>query len=124
MMKEISGRLGYFVDDEGNVWSNHWYGKLRKLKKTKVHPGREIVGFRENNRMKLFYVHRLVLETFVGACPLGMECCHSDGNGMNNKLSNLRWDTHAGNGIDMKRHGSVSGKKNGRWKHGRYEVKK
>ena len=38
-------------------------------------------------------VHRLVLETFVGAAPAGMEGCHNDGNRFNKRLENLRWDT-------------------------------
>lgn len=44
-----------------------------------------------------FYVHRLVLEAFVGPCPDGMECRHLDGNPANNKLENLCWGTHARN---------------------------
>ena len=40
---------------------------------------------------KLYSVHILVLETFVGPCPDGMECDHSDRNRCNNALTNLRW---------------------------------
>lgn len=40
---------------------------------------------------KRYRVHRLVLETFVGPCPDGMECDHSDRNRRNNALTNLRW---------------------------------
>lgn len=42
-------------------------------------------------------VHRLVLESFVGPCPPGMEACHANGNGFDNRLENLRWDTHENN---------------------------
>lgn len=52
------------------------------------------------------YVHRLVLETFVGPCPKGMECCHNDGNGSNNKIENLRWDTRLANIRDKAKHGT------------------
>jgi hypothetical protein len=51
-------------------------------------------------------VHQLVLESFVGPCPEGMEACHNDGNELNNSLSNLRWDTHANNMRDKARHGT------------------
>jgi hypothetical protein len=51
-------------------------------------------------------IHRLVLEAFVGPCPEGMECCHNDGNPLNNSLENLRWDTHKANMEDQLRHGS------------------
>lgn len=52
------------------------------------------------------YVHRLVLEAFVGPCPEGMRCCHWDDVGSNNHLSNLRWDTQVNNGLDMTRNGN------------------
>ena len=35
-----------------------------------------------------------------------MECCHNDGNPLNNELSNLRWDTHTSNLNDKLRHGT------------------
>lgn len=54
----------------------------------------------------MFYVGRLVLITFVGRCPTGMECCHWDGDPSNNLLSNLRWDTHVNNEKDKLRHGT------------------
>jgi hypothetical protein len=50
-------------------------------------------------------VHRMVLAAFVGPQPEGMEACHNDGNAGNNLLSNLRWDTHAANNADRRRHG-------------------
>jgi hypothetical protein len=50
-------------------------------------------------------VHRLVLETFRGPCPEGMEGCHNDGNQLNNRLENLRWDTHLANVKDRAKHG-------------------
>lgn len=50
-------------------------------------------------------VHRLVLAAFVGPRPEGMEACHNDGDAGNNRLSNLRWDTHAANNADRRRHG-------------------
>jgi hypothetical protein len=56
---------------------------------------------------KLLYVHRLVLEAFVGPCPDGMEGCHGDGDTANNRLGNLRWDTPKSNRADASRHGTV-----------------
>ena len=54
----------------------------------------------------LMDVSRLVLETFVGPCPDGMECCHQDDDRSNNRLGNLRWDTHANNVRDGYRNGA------------------
>lgn len=51
------------------------------------------------------YVHRLVLEAFVGPCPKGMECCHEDDNYTNNRLGNLRWDTRLASCRDAGRNG-------------------
>lgn len=55
-------------------------------------------------RRKVF-VHRLVLESFVGPCPPGMVGCHNDGDHANNRLDNLRWDTQKSNCLDRKLHG-------------------
>ena len=52
-------------------------------------------------------VHRLVLLSFVGVCPIGMEACHYDGKRINNCLDNLRWDTHANNVKDQRRHDTI-----------------
>jgi hypothetical protein len=57
------------------------------------------------------FVHVLVLETFVGPCPPGMEACHGDGNPGNPNLSNLRWDTPANNALDKRRHAKTAGEK-------------
>jgi len=51
-------------------------------------------------------VHRVILETFVGPCPDGMEGCHNDGDRYNNNVSNLRWDTRYENCQDIRRAGT------------------
>lgn len=55
---------------------------------------------------KHFAVHRLVLSAFVGPAPAGLFGCHYDGIPSNNHVSNLRWDTPAGNMQDKFRHGN------------------
>jgi len=52
-----------------------------------------------------YKVHRLILETFVGPCPSGMECRHLDGNPANNRLENLCWGTRSENARDTVKHG-------------------
>lgn len=52
------------------------------------------------------FIHRLVLEAFVGPCPKGLICCHNDGNQANNRVKNLRWDTYQSNADDSHRHGT------------------
>lgn len=51
-------------------------------------------------------VHSLVLETFVGPAPQGMEVAHEDGDRKNAALSNLSWKTHKDNVADKVRHGT------------------
>ena len=60
----------------------------------------------QDNRPKNKFVHSLVLEAFVGPCPVGLEGCHNDGNPANNTLENLRWDTPSNNQLDRITHGT------------------
>ena len=46
----------------------------------------------------------MVLETFVGPCPKGMEACHNNDIKTDNRLSNLRWDTKSNNTFDAINH--------------------
>lgn len=59
---------------------------------------------------KQYAVHRLVLEAFVGTCPEGYEACHYDDDPTNNRLTNLRWDTHESNIMDKIRNGNARGR--------------
>jgi hypothetical protein len=52
------------------------------------------------------YVHHLVLETFVGPCPPGLECRHLNGNKSDNSRGNLIWGTKKENQADRVRHGT------------------
>jgi hypothetical protein len=50
---------------------------------------------------------QLVARAFLGVPDTpGLEVCHNDGDKLNNRIENLRWDTHAANVADMMRHGS------------------
>jgi hypothetical protein len=53
------------------------------------------------------YVHRLVAAAFIGPCPDGMEVCHNNGDPFDNRVDNLRYDTHAANVADRFIHGTV-----------------
>lgn len=109
--KEIQGFPGYDISDCGNVRS--WYNTRRRVNTS--HPltqslsdkGRPIIRVRSGNRKRTLYIHRLVLEAFVGPCPDGMQACHWDDNPLNNVLSNLRWDTQKANIQDSIRNGKM-----------------
>lgn len=51
-------------------------------------------------------VHRLVLLAFRGLPAQGYEGCHNNGIRTDNRLDNLRWDSHSGNSVDQVRHGT------------------
>lgn len=51
-------------------------------------------------------VHRLVLLAFISDCPDDMEACHNNGIASDNRIENLRWDTHDNNNKDRKKHGT------------------
>lgn len=107
--RAIPGHPQYEAGTNGTIRSLVYSNKPRLLKASKrngypsVSLGRGLVAT----------VHRLVLETFVGPCPAGMEACHNNGNRNDSRLSNLRWDTRKNNHADKRTHGThQSGDKN------------
>lgn len=70
----------------------------------KGYPGTSLC---RNGKHKIVRIHKLVLEAFVGPCPRGMNGAHDDGNPLNCRASNLRWDTQEGNCADKHRHGTA-----------------
>jgi hypothetical protein len=110
----------YLVSDQGRVWACEKHGikvsgggvrmqPARMMKLQDKKDGRFHVNLKDGKGgSKHHHVHRLVLEAFVGPCPAGMECCHYDGNGYNNHIKNLRWDTRAENIADAVRHGTAA----------------
>lgn len=88
------------------------------LSPTADRSGRQVVRLSVRNQATTRLVHRLVLESFLGPRPDGMEACHGDGNPGNNRLSNLRWDTHESNMGDQRRHGTNHNSRKNRCKHG------
>lgn len=84
---------GYFVDEEGNVYSNK-KGKLNKIKPWLTSKGRYWT-FRIENKNIL--VHRLIAETYIPNPENKPEVNHKDSDSKNNKLSNLEWMTRKEN---------------------------
>ncbi len=112
--KSIEGSPGYRVGDDGSVWSCRVSGpkprlgdKWRRLKPWPSGVGGQVaVTLMPGYHVR--YVHRIVLEAFVGPPSSGMEGCHYDGNPLNNRLDNLRWDTKKANCADAIRHGRTT----------------
>jgi hypothetical protein len=103
MIRPIPNFRHYYISDNGIVYSikpNNQYSKrpgtliVLKHRNSRGYP---TVALSKNNKQYNRRVHRLVMETFAGKCPPLMEVCHNDGNKLNNKLENLRYDTHKNN---------------------------
>jgi hypothetical protein len=58
-------------------------------------------------------VYHLILETYVGPCPPGMECCHGPGGKLDNSINNIRWGTKKENDAEKSAAGLLKGEKNG-----------
>lgn len=109
--RPIQGFPAYEIDTEGRVWSclangtGKAGGTWHELVPVKDANGRLRVTLFPGRRV--CQLHRLVLETFVGPCPEGMECRHfPDRNPANNRLENLQWGTKKENAADRKVHGT------------------
>ena len=102
----------YEITKTGKIWSNLTNRYLRPG----VRRGYLGVVVWKNKKKYNRYVHRLVLETYIGPCPEGMESRHLNGNRLNNKIKNLVWGTRKQNGKDRAKHGTSKGENNGRSK--------
>lgn len=50
--------------------------------------------------------HPFVASAFLGPAPAGTEVCHNNGLRTDNRVSNLRYDTHGNNQRDQRLHGT------------------
>jgi hypothetical protein len=92
--KDIEGYNNYEVSSFGNVRNKKTGRILKQCNKG----GYNIVGL-SNSISKTVYVHRLVAKTFISNIENKLHVNHKDKNGLNNKLSNLEWNTALENNI-------------------------
>jgi hypothetical protein len=88
---------GYKVNIIGEV-----LGPMRKILKPMITKDDYPYVFIHRKKKR---IHRIVLETFRGDCPLGFESRHLDGNSQNSHLDNLEWATRIENQNDRIKHG-------------------
>lgn len=65
------------------------------------------VNLSDGSKRRTCTVHSLVLRSFAGEPPEGMEACHGPAGKLDNRLVNLRWDTKAANMADKHRDGTA-----------------
>lgn len=113
--RDVKGFSGYRVGDDGSVWCqkpiNGKPGGVWKWRQLTPQPngplGHLFIYLHIDGKPHHRYVHRLVLEAFVGECPKGMQCRHfPDRNPRNNRLENLSWSTAKRNQADRVEHGT------------------
>jgi hypothetical protein len=107
--KPIPGFPGYEVSDQGDVRSyrkrgrgGSFYIDPHLLKPSPDGKYRQVC-LRKNGQSHVKHISTLVLLAFVGPKPSGLEACHNDGDHANDKLTNLRYDSHDGNMKDLAR---------------------
>jgi hypothetical protein len=87
--KPIARQLsGTSRDKNGNYYARYWDVSLRVAHRTQRHAK----------------VHHLVAVAFIGPRPTGMVICHNNGDSLDNRVENLRYDTQANNIADMHLH--------------------
>ncbi len=99
-MKPYPNNRKYLVGCFGNVWSP------RTKKFMKTHPdnsGYLHISFYKKGKRTTRLLHRVVLETYKGPCPEGMEALHNDSDKKNNCILNLRWGTKKENMEDLRK---------------------
>lgn len=115
--RDILGFPGYQVSDLGRVRS-FWIGRRGAVIQDRPHVLKPKWTGRGRSRPRVVlcnkgahsqrYVYHLVLESFVGKCPVGMEARHLDDDQSNNRLTNLLWGTRSDNSKDRIRNGRTT----------------
>jgi HNH endonuclease len=111
---------GYRAGVDGSIWSclvtgktGAYSNKWRQRKQHNTKNGRKRLMIRTTDGAKKnMSAHILVCLAFHGPRPPGTECCHNNGNSLDNRPDNLRWDTREANIADTVKHGVHKGTKN------------
>jgi len=109
--KKIPGFPGYYATLDGRVWSEPKTGigynhPGRFLSLGKASSGYLIVVLSKERKRYTKSVHRIILETFSGKPSKNLDCCHNNGDRLDNRIENLRWDTRKNNEADKVKHGT------------------
>jgi hypothetical protein len=120
--RPIAGYPGYRVGDDGSVWccrpingrgpANKPWRRLNPWRNPKPNGGSvySIVSLHGNGVHVARCVHLIVLESFIGPRPEGMQARHfPDRDTTNNRLDNLQWGTPKQNSQDRITHGTNAG---------------
>jgi hypothetical protein len=112
--KPVLGFEGFYeVSQEGQIRSiARQHPKIKRwmgggiVKPILGSRGYFVINLTKTGVRKQLFLHKIVLEAFIGLRPIGYESCHNDGNPLNCRIENLRWDTKSNNHQDKKKHGT------------------
>ena len=90
--KQIRDCEKYQISNLGEVRSKY-FGGWRILKGSIQDSGYRYVTFGKNGTTVTTNISSLVLETFIGERPKEREASHLNGNKLDNRLCNLKWET-------------------------------
>ena len=94
-MKEIKDFPGYFVTEDGRVYSTK-YNKLKELTKQE-NQGYYAIYLEKDKKQYRKSIHRLVAETYIQNPNNLPQVNHIDEDKKNNHISNLEWVTQQQN---------------------------
>ena len=106
----VPGHLGYFADDQGNIYSNR-RGKLKLLIPSLDRSNGYLkVNIYDQGKRRNRYVHHLIALTFHGERPTGLLVCHNPNpTKTNNRAQNLVYQTRLDNAADNIKDGTLPG---------------
>lgn len=91
MYQKVKLNSKYEIDTNGVVYNSNTGNAMRGTTITRKN------RYVKAHLDKFYLIHKLVMETFVGECPVGYTIDHLDGNRYNNALSNLEYVDHSTN---------------------------
>jgi len=102
MWRKLYNFENYEITENGKIRSWHLIGggfvpfrkpSTPRMIKAQIHPktGYVYVSLKHKKKRVMKYVHRLVLESFVGPNRPGEETAHLNGKKTDNRLENLQW---------------------------------
>lgn len=113
---EIPGYDGWYgASADGRIWTKRYRGRASKSRRQDWIEMKQFLSFHGYYCVNLYSggnrrqrkVHQLVLETFVGPCPIGMQACHKNDCKHDNTLTNLYFGTPEQNMADKMANGRV-----------------
>lgn len=103
----VPGFTTYMISSFGRIRSLSEIGSRRNgiIMSPGLSNGYLVIGMYKDRRLYRRAIHRTVCEAFNGPGKPGQYACHNDDSRLNNRASNLRWDSPKGNAFDVGKNG-------------------